>query len=163
MTIMEISDLLSRVTCHALGTEFMILIEHDKKYTKYYNDPHGRIYLQIQFKAPCTKIGSSDEWKGRKWYLSDHMTPDEIIKTAYSAFEAAVKHEVMEGFKVDGKILFNPHADFEALLEASHKEVRRLRPDEVASIAGSKAWIKEQTTGKLISIQNARNAVRVKV
>lgn len=53
------------------------------------------------------------------------MTDDEVVKTAYCAFEAAVKHEVMEGFKVDGKILFNPHMNFEALLSISDKEIYR--------------------------------------
>lgn len=53
------------------------------------------------------------------------MTDDEIVKTAWCAFEAAVKHEIMEGFKVDGKILFNPHLNFEALLSISHLEVKR--------------------------------------
>lgn len=53
------------------------------------------------------------------------MTNDEIIKTAYCAAEAAVKHEIMEGFKVDGVILFNPHVDFEELLKISHLEVKR--------------------------------------
>jgi hypothetical protein len=53
------------------------------------------------------------------------MTDDEIIKTSYGAFKAAVEHEVMEGFKVDGIILFNPHVNFEELLKISHKEIKR--------------------------------------
>lgn len=53
------------------------------------------------------------------------MTADEIVKTVYAAFEAAIKHEVMEGFKVDGIVLFNPHVDFEELLKISHKEIQR--------------------------------------
>lgn len=64
-------------------------------------------------------------WFGRKWYLSEFMTDDEIVKTAYSAFRQALEHEVMEGFKVDDKPLFNPHLDFEALLEISDHEVIR--------------------------------------
>lgn len=53
------------------------------------------------------------------------MTNDEIAKTAYVAFESAIKHEIMEGFKVDGIILFNPHVNFEALLGVSDQEIRR--------------------------------------
>ena len=53
------------------------------------------------------------------------MTDDEIIKTCYAAFDACVKHEIMEGFKVDGKMLFNPHINFEALLTISDKEITR--------------------------------------
>lgn len=53
------------------------------------------------------------------------MTEDEIVKRAYVAFEAAVKHEVMENFKFDGVIVFNPHVNFRKLLEVSPHEVRR--------------------------------------
>lgn len=65
------------------------------------------------------------EWSGRKWYLSDYMTSDEIIKTCYVAFEAAVKHEIMEGFKVGGIVLFNPHTQYTELLKISHLEIQR--------------------------------------
>lgn len=121
MEIKEIKALLSRVSCEALGMEFDILVERDKEYGH-------RIYLQIGYVAPCSKTSVYGVWRGRKWYLSKYMTKDEIIKTAYAAFEAAVKHEVMEGFKVDGKILFNPHVDFEALLKVSDQEVKRQDP-----------------------------------
>lgn len=133
MTIEEISDLLSRVSCGLLGTEFALIVEYDKKYTTYVGAkeiPDGRIYIQVQYDAPCTKTGVHGTWKGGKYYLSSHMTPDEIVKKAYVAFEAAVKHEIMEGFKVDGKILFNPHVNFEELLKVSDREVKREEPFE---------------------------------
>ena len=53
------------------------------------------------------------------------MTDDEVVKTAYAAFKAAVEHEVMEGFKVDGQVLFNPHTPYEELLKVSNIEVKR--------------------------------------
>lgn len=53
------------------------------------------------------------------------MKDDEIVKRAYVACEAAVRHEIMEGFKVDGIVLFNPHVNFEELLKVSHMEVKR--------------------------------------
>lgn len=87
---------------------------------------YPRVFIQLEYYAKCTKTGEEDSWRGRKWYLSEHMTDDEIIKTCYCAFEAAVKHEIMEGFKVDGKILFNPHINFEELLLITNKEVKRL-------------------------------------
>lgn len=113
-------QLLSRISMSCLGTDFELLFEKDQK------DPvNGRNYLQVRYKSPCTKTGELLPWKGRKWYLSEYMTSDEIVKTAYCAFEAAVKHEIMEGFKVDGKILFNPHVNFEELLLIFDKEVQR--------------------------------------
>lgn len=53
------------------------------------------------------------------------MTENEIVKRAYVACESAVKHEVMESFKFDGVIVFNPHVNFRKLLEVSPHEVRR--------------------------------------
>lgn len=54
------------------------------------------------------------------------MTEDEVVKTAWCAFETAVKHEVMEAFKVDNIRLFNPHVNFEELLKVSNREVKRV-------------------------------------
>lgn len=108
-----------RIHMSIFGVLFNLRVEHDNKY------PNGRIFLQVTYNASCNKTGETLEWHGRKWYLSDHMTKDEIIKTAWCAFEAAVKHEIMEGFKVDGKVLFNPHVDFESLLSISDHEIKR--------------------------------------
>jgi len=129
----RVQQLLSRVKLNCLEKEFNILIKYDDKYTtlisnfpstqpKVYD---GRVYIQLEYNSSCNKDTDQDYWKGRKWYLSKHMTDDEIIKTCYAAFEACVKHEIMEGFKVDGKMLFNPHINFEALLSISDKEITR--------------------------------------
>jgi hypothetical protein len=121
----KVKKLCSFITMSLLGVNFNLIIEEDKKYG-------GRVYLQIEYTCPCTKTGQDESWKGRKWYLSEHMTDDEVVKTAYTAFEAAVKHEVMEGFKFNSIILFNPHVNFRELLEISHKEVRRAQLFEEA-------------------------------
>lgn len=106
---------------NVFGTEFMLRVERDNL------DPvNGRVFLQVTYDAPCTKTGEVKEWHGRKWYLSEHMTDDEIVKTAWCALEAAVKHETMEGFKVDGIILFNPHVNYSVLLTVSGYEVQRV-------------------------------------
>lgn len=117
--IKRVQDITDRLTMSVFGAAFHLRVERDNLH------PNGRIFLQVTYKAPCTKTGSVQEWHGRKWYLSEYMTDDEIVKTAYAAFEAAVKHEVMEGFKVDGIILFNPHIQFEELLKVSNLEVSR--------------------------------------
>lgn len=117
--LQKVLDLTSHITMSVFGQTFKLEASHDKK------DAEGRIYLQVKYDAPCTKTGEVQEWNGRKWYLSEHMTEDEIVKTAWCAFEAAVKHEVMEGFKFDGIIVFNPHVNFRALLEVSHQEIKR--------------------------------------
>lgn len=119
MKIEGIKQLLENVEMKVLGVPFRMRVEHDNK------NPAGRVFLQVAYEAECSHSGEVKEWKGRKWYLSDHMTEDEVIKTGYAAFEAAVKHEVMEGYKVNGVILFNPHINYRELLEVSHREIFR--------------------------------------
>lgn len=114
----RVQQLLSRITCTIFDTTLNLLCSLDNKGGE-------RVYIQIQYNAPCTKTGDLLSWKGDKIYLSEHMTDDEIVKKAYVAFERAVKHEIMEGFKVDGIVLFNPHVNFEELLKISHLEVKR--------------------------------------
>jgi len=123
----KIQAIAATISMSVMNTDFQLRVEHDNEFPE-----SGRIFLQVTYEAPCTKTGEAKEWHGRKWYLSKHMTEDEIIKTAYAAFEAAVKHEVMEGFKVNGIILFNPHVEYKALLEISHNEVSRAAIAEVA-------------------------------
>lgn len=120
-TLLRTIDLLSIVKMQLFGTIFRLRVAFDQKD----NSSSARLFLQVTYVDRCHKTGKLLEWKGRKWYLSDHMTDDEIIKTAYAAFKAAVEHEVMEPFTIRGKVLFNPHVSFHALLAISDKEVKR--------------------------------------
>lgn len=122
MTLEEIKLILSRINLNIFSTVFHLRAEEDNKTNPY---GFGRVFIQIAYKAFCTKTQQLDEWRGRKWYLSEHMTEDEVIKTVYAAFKAAVEHEIMEGFKIDGITLFNPHVDYKELLKISHIEVKR--------------------------------------
>ncbi len=101
------------------GTIFKLRIARDQKYSR------GRFFIQVTYKAKCNKTGKMQEWHGRKWYLSDHMTNDEVVKTAYAAFKATVEHEIMEGFKINGVVLFNPHVNYLSLIKISNQEVSR--------------------------------------
>lgn len=89
------------------------------------NGLEGRIFIQASYTCKCIKTGEENEWKGAKFYLSDYMTDDEIIKTAFKAFKTAVEHEILEGFKVHNLPLFNPHTNYISLLSVSKKEIRR--------------------------------------
>ena len=118
--LQTVINLTKRITMACLGIEFRLRVERDNE------DPaDGRIFIQCVYNAPCIIDGTIKEWHGNKQYLSRHMLPDEIIKRSYVAFEATMKHEIMEGFKVDDKILFNPHHDFEALLSLNDEIVTR--------------------------------------
>ena len=115
----KVHEITDKISMNLLGKEFTLRVEVDNE------NPNGRVFLQVVYMAPCTKTRTMAKWKGRKWYLSTHMTDDEIVKTAYAAFEAAVKHEVMEGFKYDNVIVFNPHVNFQELLKISSNEIFR--------------------------------------
>lgn len=108
----------AKLKANLFGKDFSFRVEYD-------NTNGTRIFIQVIYMDKCRTTGEQQEWHGRKWYLSDHMTTDEVIKTCYAAFKAAVEHEVMEGFTVDGTVLFNPHVSYEELLKISNKEVRR--------------------------------------
>lgn len=127
-----IEKLLERISMSCLGINFNVKLEYDQKYSEEVEVGRarnkktiGRLYLQIFYTSKCNKTGQLMEWFGRKYYLSDHMTPDEVVKTAFTAFKQAVEHEILEGFCVDNIPLFNPHVSFEELLKVSHLEVTR--------------------------------------
>jgi hypothetical protein len=68
-------------------------------------------WLQIRFFA-------DDEMQHcRKWQLSFHMTPSEIVRTAWKAVLAAEEHEAAERFRYKGVMIYNPHFDVDALVE----------------------------------------------
>lgn len=117
-TLETIKELTSHISFSVFGQKLFLSVLEDKKFGQ-------RPYLQWFYHAPCTKTQNIEEWRGGKWYLSFYMTDDEIVKKAYAAVKAAVEHEIMEGFKFDDTILFNPHVDFRKLIEVSPHEVKR--------------------------------------
>jgi hypothetical protein len=128
MNITDVEKLISKISCNCLGIDFKIKVSYDDKYTLHDQlscTSHGRIYLQLVYISPCANTGVEGVWKTDKKYLSNHMTSDEVVKKVYVLFEQGVKHEIMEGFKVNNITLFNPHINYEELLKVSHKEVNR--------------------------------------
>lgn len=108
----------NQLNMNCLGIPFTLKISRDDKFG-------DRIYLQIIYTSVCSKSKKLETYKGRKFYLSVHMTADEVMKTAYLAFETAVKHEILEGFQIRGTPLFNPHTPYNELIKISHIEKRR--------------------------------------
>lgn len=120
MRINEVKAIIAKIEMTCIHTTFKIRVDMDNVYVN-----SGRIFIQVQYKAPDSRTGKLSDWNGRKWYLSEHMTEDEIVKTCFAAFKAVVEHEVMEGFRYEDKIVFNPHVDFRELMSVSHKEIKR--------------------------------------
>lgn len=68
-------------------------------------------YVQVMFQDKDTDNGQDVIIRGRKWYVSPYAIEDEVVKTCWMAVEAALKHEAMESFLVDGRAPFHPHND----------------------------------------------------
>ena len=121
--IEKVQSIIDRCTMKLFNVCFRFRVEEDYLFKN--RDGEGRVFIQLCYKCACNKTGHLQEWRGRKWYISSHMTEDEVIKTAYAAYQSAIIHEIMETFLVDNKILFNPHVSYEALLSISDKEIKR--------------------------------------
>lgn len=92
-------------------------------------DP-GSAYLQVVFWARDNgRPGVLPiEQRGRKWRLSEHMTPSEIVRTQFMAVMAVVEHEVRELFEYRGGTIFGPHISIEALLDVVDRTDKRVEP-----------------------------------
>ena len=113
----QIQELVSHISFEVLNTKFKYLVKEDSL--------GGRVYIQLAFASPDAITGDMTEWTSRKYYLSEHMIEDEIVKTCFMAAKQCVEHEVMEGFQFDSKVVFNPHVNFRALLSITDQMVLR--------------------------------------
>ena len=77
----------------------------------------GSFILQWEFAAPDNETGATSVQRGRKWFVSQHVIPDEIVKTAWLGVELALRHEAMEDFRYKKVAIFHPHTDVESLVE----------------------------------------------
>lgn len=82
-------------------------------------------YLQVQFVGRCAVTGTLGWQKCRKWQLSPHMTPSELVGTAWLAVQQAELHEALEAFRYKGVAIYNPHRDCESLVALAGQEDRR--------------------------------------
>lgn len=77
----------------------------------------GRLVLRVRFGAADNVSGERAVQRGRKWFLSLHMTRSEVVSTALKAVLTAVEHEAREKFLYRGRAIFGPHHDVELLHE----------------------------------------------
>ncbi|MCD6663483.1 MAG: nicotinamide mononucleotide transporter family protein [Comamonas sp.] len=77
----------------------------------------GATYLQAVFHAPCNVSGGKPVRQStRKWRLSAHMTPSELVQTALKCVLTSLEHEAREQFHYRGRAIFGPHFDVERLV-----------------------------------------------
>lgn len=80
----------------------------------------NRYYLQVSAMLPDnTAQGEAPpvilEQKGRKWWLSPHMTKSEVVSTCLKAILTFEEHEIRERFKYRGRAVYDPHYDVDVL------------------------------------------------
>ena len=76
----------------------------------------GRPVLQVESDGQCARTGEPLTWRGRKWFLSFHMTRSEVVQTAFKAVLTALEHEARESFLYRDQPIFGPHFDVEKLV-----------------------------------------------
>ncbi len=78
----------------------------------------GATYLQASFMAPCSFSGGKPvRQTTRKWQLSAHMTPSELVHTALKCVLTAVEHEAREQFRYRNAAIFGQHFNVERLVD----------------------------------------------
>lgn len=71
--------------------------------------------MQPVFRTADTETGDVTVLSGRKWWISQHATPSEIVQTAFLAVLVAIEHEARENFRFQGVPIYGPHFSAGAL------------------------------------------------
>jgi hypothetical protein len=110
MTIKEMLEIVTNITFNYSHEQWRLILQLDKK-------SGNRPYIQVIASGVDQHTGKPMDWSGRKWYLSEHMCRNEVVRTAHKAFRAAMEHEVDEMFLYKGVAIYNPHLDPDKLVE----------------------------------------------
>lgn len=87
------------------------------------------VFMAPDNEDPLTRSGKElrfAEQRGRKWYISTHMTKDEVIQTVLLAVFKAIEHEVRERFLVRGVAPFHSHIPVDNLIAAARDKSLRV-------------------------------------
>ncbi len=71
----------------------------------------GAMYIQVQFRDEDLQLQH-----GRKWFVSQHSTKDEVVQTALKAVLTSIEHEAREAFLYKGFPIFGPHHSLDDLV-----------------------------------------------
>lgn len=110
-------------------TELSKLLKEDVQYENWIFR-HGAMgdgfFVQVIFQARDTlSFTSASAQSGRKWYISTHATPAEIVQTCLKAVLTALEHEAREKFRYKDVAVFQPHLDLDTLVEHAGRKVQR--------------------------------------
>lgn len=107
MTKAEIQEILDRISYE--DYKFTVLLKTDTLYLQGF-------YLEHDIITKCVV-----EQHTRKWLISEHAVPSEIVQTALLCALTSAEHRVREHFLYRGERIFGPHFDIEALVEVARQ------------------------------------------
>lgn len=89
----------------------------------------GAVTLQAAFVADdAVEPGTAGVQTTRKWLLSQHMVPSEIVQTALKCVLTAIEHEARENFTYRGERVFGPHFSIDELVRLCVERRTEVRP-----------------------------------
>lgn len=65
--------------------------------------------IQATIRRRDRDTGEFGDGFSRKEYVAPDASESAVFKTAWVVAELTVRHEIMEAFRVDGSIVFDPH------------------------------------------------------
>lgn len=105
----RLSDIIKRISCNNGNDGGRFITQPVLTYDKPVGTEKDVVGAFIQFARYDQR--EKDIQKGRKWYISQYATEDEVIRTCLLAVKTFEEHEVLERFLVDGKKYLSPHPE----------------------------------------------------
>jgi hypothetical protein len=89
-----------------------------KDWTFFLAEEGERLWLQVRYLESDVEGDPStlEIQHGRKWVVSRHATPSELVQTAFKAVMTSMEHQAREHFTYRGARVFGPHFDVEQLV-----------------------------------------------
>lgn len=87
-----------------------------------------RVYIHVSWIDNCNFNRASEPFvqMSRRWLIRPEASRSEIVQTAFKCVLTALEHETREQFLYNGRAVFGPHYDVDALWELSeHMEVMK--------------------------------------
>jgi hypothetical protein len=86
----------------------------------------GAVYLAATYLEPDTVTGLVETQHTRRWFLSPAMGRSEIVATAFKCALTSMEHRTREWFLYNGRAVYQPHYDVDALWEiCEERQVRQ--------------------------------------
>lgn len=103
MELKDISEILKEIQC--------------RDYTFICGELGEGFYIQVSYDEPDVDTGVNESQNGRKWYVSSHSVPSEVVQTCLKAVLTSMEHRAREHFLYNGVAIYGPHFSADQLLK----------------------------------------------